>query len=90
MVDSWRKVAQSEYPPPPSPSVWRVIILGSKLNVQIFFILSFETCLFVYNYFSIATSFACLFAIVVYPGITNNEDYFFFAFCEVNGVFLVL
>ena len=43
-----------------------------------------------YNYFLIGTFVACLFAIVVYSGITINEDYFFFAFCEVNGELLVL
>jgi hypothetical protein len=65
-------------------------LLGSKLNVQIFFILSFETRLFVKNYFLIATPVACLFAIVVCPVMTINEDYFFFAFFEVNGVLLAL
>ena len=43
---------------------------GSKLNVQTFSSLNFETSIFAYNYFLIAALAACLIVNEVYLGIT--------------------
>ena len=52
------------------PSCIYGALSGSKLNVQTFSSLNFETSLFAYNYFLIAALAACSIVNEVYLGIT--------------------